>query len=519
MKSNEGGEKGRSFLVYDRRTFLKGLGALGAAGVGTALLPGGLRAEGDSDDKTKFLIVLSAAGGASIIDGPMAIMASESANAATLNTFPDELVERFGDGGLRAVDLDRGSLGQIPSPFVSRQKYFIGKHQDDMMVTTWQRTSVNHAIGQRRSVTGNEAWRGRTLQEIVANAHGEGFAIPNAHLSAGTGYVERGTDGSLPNRVFGEPITDPALWPLALDGGRGLRRPIKRSLIERARKMRDERLDATSNFMKVFGEAPRIQHWRHIRGTPQESIEASDLISKLMLFPNSSQFPLSERGLESSPAAAAALEKFPNYASDPLEAQAALAFLLLRYRVSVTVTLGPSFDVVIDEDGRDAGYEQGGRLGRDRLLNPPIAFDFSHQGHRSVQGLMWDRMYRVADNLIDLLKGEEYANGESMWDRSMIYMATDFGRTKSRPANSNEFATGHNLNNGVVVLSPLVNGGRVLGGVDPDTALTYGFDPTTGAPDPGRQMTEPEVFAGLLHALDVDTTGSGLPDMRAMRKA
>lgn len=516
MSSNHS-NKNKKFLVYDRRTFIKGLGALAAAGAGTALLPGGVKAEGDSDDDTRFLIVLSAGGGASIIDGPMAIMSSESANADTLNTFPDQLVQKFDGSPIRAVDLNRPELGQIPASFQSRQSYFVNKHKQDMMVSTWQRTSVNHAIGQRRSITGNEAWRGRTMQELVALQHGEGFALPNVHLASGTGFVEKGTDGSLPTRCFGEPITDPALWPLALDGARGLRRPIKRSLLERARRLRNNRLDATSNFVKVFGEAPRLQHWRHIRGTPQESIEANDLISKLMLFPNSAQFPLSENGLASSPAAQKALEQFPNYDGDPLEAQAALAFLLLRYRVSVTVTLGPSFDVVIDGD--PDGYTHGGRLGGDRLLNPPIAFDFSHQGHRSVQALMWDRMYRVADGLIELLKSEEYANGESLWDRTMIYIATDFGRTKSRPQNASEFATGHDLNNGVLTISPLVNGNKILGGVDPDTGLTYGFDPNTGEADPGRRMQEAEIFAGLLHALGVDTEGSGLPDMAAMRKA
>ena len=510
-------KQGKNFLCYDRRSFIKGLGALAAAGAGTSLLPGGVRAEGDGEDNTRFLIVITAGGGASIIDGPMAIRASESANAGTINCFADQLVKSRDGSPFRWVDMNRSELGQIPASFQSNQGYFIEKHHDDMMVSTWQRTSVNHAIGQRRSVTGNEAWRGRTMQEIVALQHGEGFALPNVHLTSGTGYVERGTDGSLPSRVFGEPITDPALWPLALDGSRGLRRPIKKSLLDRARRLRNDKLDATSNFVKVFGDAPKLQHWRHIRGTPQESIEANDLISKLMLFPDSAKFPLAQRGLESSAAAQKAREVFTNYDSDPLEAQAALAFLLLKYRVSVSVTLGPSFDVVIDGD--PDGYTHGGRLGRDRLLNPPIAFDFSHQGHRSVQALMWDRMYRTIDGLIALLKSEEYANGESLWDRTMIYMATDFGRTKSRPNNANEFATGHDLNNGILTVSPLVRGNSVLGGVDPDTAMTYGFDPLTGAPDPGRRMQESEIFAGLLQALEIDTSGSGLPDVPAMRKA
>jgi hypothetical protein len=227
-----------------------------------------------------------------------------------------------------------------------------------------------------------------------------------------------------------------------------------------------------------------------------------------MLFSEGPGLPLAQYGLASSPDADAVRARFANLATDPFEAQAALAFLLLKYRVSVTVTLGPGGQFVYDEAGGPRGA----------VYNPPIAFDFSHQGHRATQGFMWDRIYRVADGLIDLLKAEEFEHGESLWDRTVIYVATDFGRTKARPANAPEFGTGHDLNNGVVLLSPLVNGNKLLGGVDPATALTYGFDPESGAPDTNRQTSEREVYAGILHALGVDTGGSGLPDMRAMRK-
>ena len=36
--------------------------------------------------------------------------------------------------------------------------------------------------------------------------------------------------------------------------------------------------------------------------------------------------------------------------------------------------------------------------------------------------------------------------------------------------------------------TPLLTGGRVYGGMDPDTLLTYGFDRTTGAAAPGTLM-------------------------------
>ena len=198
--------------------------------------------------------------------------------------------------------------------------------------------------------------------------------------------------------------------------------------------------------------------------------------------------------------------------------------LLIKNRVSVTVTLGPSFDVAL-RDGAELDIGQlisggGGEIIEpDSMLNTPIAFDFSHQAHRATQALMWNRIFRVAGGLIDLLKGEEYANGESLWDRSMIYIASDFGREKRKPAGAEEWGTSHDLNNGVITLSPMVNGNTILGGVDPNTGLTYGFDPLTGAPDPGRNMDEPQIFAGLLQALGIDTSEPGLPIMPAMSRS
>lgn len=501
--------------TWNRRDILKGISLLGAGMVGSALARPHRRvhaATAASASDPRFLIVLCASGGASIIDSVMAIRESESANAATINCFPDALVQNIDNSPFRAVDLSASALGPINVPFTANQSAFVRKHQADMMVATWTRTSVNHGVGQRRAVTGNEAWRGRTLQEVAALAHGADAALPNVHLLTGTGYTERGGDSDLPAYCYGEPVPNPVLWPLALDGMRGTAHPVDRDLLARARALRDGTLDPLSRFNRAFGSSPRIQQWQALRGDRQAALEAADLITKLMIVPDSAQAPLGAHGLESSPAGQLVRERLPNYAKDPLEAQAALAFLLLKYRVSVSVTLGPSFDAVI------ADGASGGSLPEGAITNPPIAFDFSHQGHRSTQAFMWDRILRVADALIDLLKSEELGDGVSMWDRTLLYVAPDFGRGKTRPAGAEEFGSAHDLNNGVMLLSPLVRGNTLLGGVDANTGLTYGFDPATGAPDPGRTMTEAEIYAGIVQALGVDTSGSGLPDMPAMRR-
>ena len=190
---------------------------------------------------------------------------------------------------------------------------------------------------------------------------------------------------------------------------------------------------------------------------------------------------------------------------DPLERQAALAYLLIKNHASVAVTLSPTFTTVT-----------GGPFA---LKTVPLAFDGSHQDHRAAQAIMWFRVLSIADRLIDLLADTVFDEdtGETFWDRTMIHFATDFGRDKRRPGGSDIWGTSHHLNNGHLTISPLVNGSSVLGGVDPSTGLTYGFDLQDGTPDPSRETTEAESFAGLLQAMGVDTSEAGLPDVPVMR--
>ena len=164
--------------MTSRRDFLKGLAALTGASAGsTSLLEPSALAQSAEDPR--FLIVLCAGGGGSIVDGPLAIRASECATPDVINTFPDQLVTGWDGSPFRAVDLEGDDIGPIPAKFKVTPSEFFARRRQEMMVSTWTRTSVNHHIGQRRSVTGNEAWRGRTMQEIVAWQYGLNAPIPN----------------------------------------------------------------------------------------------------------------------------------------------------------------------------------------------------------------------------------------------------------------------------------------------------------------------------------------------------
>lgn len=55
------------------------------------------------------------------------------------------------------------------------------------------------------------------------------------------------------------------------------------------------------------------------------------------------------------------------------------------------------------------------------------------------------------------------------------------------------YCSDHHFNNGSVLLSPLLRGNRVFGGVVPATLLTYGFDGRTGEARRGVQHASGEV--------------------------
>lgn len=489
-----------------RRGLLKALAAVGAGtAVGAPLLLRSRTARSDGGKPPKFLFVMAGFGGASIIDAALAIRESESASASTINAFPDAEVVDIAGSPLRAVDLSRDSIGAIPQAVATRQSDFFTKHRDDIMVATYSGTSVNHTIAQHRSITGNGAFRGRTLQEMVALEYGADCPLPNVNMGQ-LGFLENGTDRSLPGFAYAEPVAQPFLWPLSLDGSRGIQDAPDRELVEAARQVRNQQLDPNTGFYKTFRASEKLQKWQQQRGVTQPGVEIQDLITKLNFIAERPGIPWSQYGLSESPDSELLGQIFPSAFTDPLEAQAALAFLLVKHRVSVSVTMSATFNLVVTGEG---------------IVNPPLAFDVSHNAHRAGQAQMWKRMMGMADRLIDLLKTEEYEpnSGESLWDHSMIYFATDFGRSKTRQQDAPEFGTAHHLNNGCMIMSPRANGNTVLGGVDPDTALTYGFDPQTGAPDLGREMNEGEIYGGILQALDVDLSGSGLTDMKAMRKA
>jgi hypothetical protein len=487
-----------------------GAGALGAASV---LGPGFLRrgsgvAHAASPEERRFLITIGATGGASIIDSFLAVRESEVTAAGgdpnVVNAFPDNQVVDVGP--FRAVTMAGSGQGLLGTPLDAiDHSTFATKHQDDMMVVTLQNTSVNHVLAQKRSINGNAALGGRTLQEMVALTYGADCPVPNANMAA-FGFVEPGADTTLPAYAYPEPIANPRFWSLGLDSLKGLKKAPERDIIELATRVRDESLDPESAFYKTFRKSKKIQKWMAQRGATKDQIQTLDLITKLTIIPDRPpEFPLAEYGLAQTPDGQRILDAFPGVEIDPLHAQAALGYLLIKYGVSTSVTLSPSFNPVIID------LPQGGIL----LLLPPLAYDNSHSAHRQTQAFMWFRVLDLIDKMSDLLKEDQFLDtGESLYDRSLFYVATDFGRTKGRQNGSANFGSGHDLNNGALIVCPKAKSG-VFGGVDKATCTTHGFNLTNGTVDEGRTTFEHELYAGILQLLGVETPG--LPDVKALR--
>jgi len=105
-----------------------------------------------------------------------------------------------------------------------------------------------------------------------------------------------------------------------------------------------------------------------------------------------------------------------------------------------------------------------------------------------------------------------------MWDRTTILITTEFGRERTRPVGSTSFGSSHDFETAAVVVSPKMNGNRVLGGVDPATGKLYGFDPLTGLAEKGRKASPENLFAGPVQALGADAPGSGLPTVKGFTR-
>jgi hypothetical protein len=482
-----------------RRSLLKG-GAAGAAGLLLGSQLSGRAAGQGAEMQTvaakdrKLLFIFCAHGGAGIIDSFLPVLESEvgdKAIADTLDVYPESLVGSVPNSPFRYTKnlADGDYVFMKPPPGMSD---FLQHHGNDMAIFCHGVSSVNHNVAKARSLNGAGCNKGRTLMEAMAARYGGGLPLPNCNMAM-DGFIEHGADVSVPQRARHEVVTAPLYFATGTHGYKGLPGLPRVGSIQRARMVR-EQLDRETVFGKTFGRSPAIMRYLEQRRFGVDELEKADLIEKLLLMDPASVKP----GVGLTPGAIAAelFKRFPGTAQHDVQAQLGLGFLLAYHGVSASVTFGFRSDPVITKE--------------DGVMTAPIAFDYSHSGHRIAQSVMWGNLASLLDGFVSLLKQYDYMGDPSlgkMWDRSLIYVATDFGRTKTRPSGAGGWGSGHDLNNGSILLSPMIKGNRVYGGVDPKTCLTYGFNRTTGEPDRGVEYEEAALYGAIAHVLDIQFPG------------
>jgi len=452
-------------MALSRRSMLLRM-AFGTAGLGLA--PWLLRGARAETDGPRYLVIMGCFGGASMIDALMPIDPGEALTLSDRGTVIGH--DRFRPDGSDIWTVDR----ETPAEFVER-------FAAQSVVMGTQSSSVNHFTAQSRWMTGRDTHFGRTMAEIMALAYGTDQPLPNVNMGRG-GYSIGGQDPGIDPRALAEVVVNPVTFPLSTHGHLGITEigddplsdPAVRSLlIEEARAFREQTLETSSPFAQTFAHSRLRKAILQARRASDGQLEAAELINQLLFVPDLGDiFPLDDFGLSPSDEASAILsalpDAFPTSTSgspdDRLQAQAALAYLLIRTNSSSAITL--------TEPGTD-GF---------------LAFDQSHQDHASAQATHWDRVLWVIGQLIGLLSdapyydGEGNADGTTLWDRTLIVFNTEFGRDKWDTGSS--FGTGHHLNNGLLAVSPLLRGNQSLGDADPNNGFICGWDPDTGEATP-----------------------------------
>lgn len=461
-------------ITMNRRDLLK----MGSAGLALSSLGAYSLGQAQEGADKKFIFVIAASGGASVLDSFLPQTAGPAAFDAA------NLAQPNGSSFTCVTPLENSIQGAIPLGNGYSQATFLTKHTQDVVVMTSEVSSVNHIIAAKRAMTGDNINGGRTITEAAAMAFGQTCTLPNLNLSGG-GYGLHGDDDTVPASARGEPITDPLMFAFATHGFKGIETSLAADDIKAARALRLQ-LEAASRFQKQFAGTPLLDVYRRNRDEVLLNLEKGQTINKLMLLDPASN-NLAQFGFEVSSDMAGIMQKFPNLATDPFEAKVALAFLAAKNGMSNAFTISPSQSPLVDANGTP---------------NSPIAFDWSHVDHRGAQNAMWSYILNSTDALIELLKATD-VDGDpekgKMWDRSMIYIATEFGRDKVATGGS-----GHHLNNGNVFISPMLQGNNVFGGVDPNTGLTFGFDANSGEPNPNAKMNEKDVYSAVAHGLGIE---------------
>lgn len=459
----------------DRRSFIKG--SLGAVAACSSLTTGDwLRAEAIP---TRYLFIVAAPGGANMTD---CFLASDKGPSA----YGTDLLVKPSFTPFRAVIPRYNTVGwSLPIGNGYSQLNFLQQHHKDMAVIAHDAITLDRDLAARQAMTGNSINRGRTLAEHVASAFRGRFTMPNICMAKG-GFAAPGSDLRLSGSARAELISDPLMFAFATHGFAGLSHQPSSAKVQLERQLRLS-LEKNSAFYQANQNHPTIKSFQYNRDVIMTSLEKNQLMMNLLI-DGTAKERYGRRGLRMSQEMESLNRHFGQLGSDPFEAQMALAFLLSKRGLTNVCTMSPGADLVLSPDRKKAN-------------TAPMGFNWSHTDHRGAQNAMWSYMLKNIDSLIQLLKATD-VNGDpaqgKMWERSVIYVASDFGRERVQRGGS-----GLHANNANLLISPLVKGNRIYGAYDERRGTIGGFHPITGAPEPRRSITSADhysIVAGLMGA-------------------
>jgi hypothetical protein len=334
---------------------------------------------------------MTCTGGASIIDSMLAVRESECDTPDVLNVYPDAMVQTVEGSPFRVIDQQLEDIGPLPYSGPANQSSFVRRRADQMCVITYTGTSVNHLVAEKRTLTGNDAWAGRTHPGDLCRGLWRGPGAAQCEHGRRRLHRARHRSGAArlgPRRARHERARR---GPSACTASRDMRDAPSADAHGARRGQARERLEhavALRPHLHSLGAArrvevsPRRREPRRVAG-PHHAAQLACAIRR--------STPCPSFGLTSSSETPTLLQRvFPLMATDPMEAQAALAYLLIANGISVTVTIGPSLSPNVG--------------GQQIVDSPPLAFDFSHTLHRGAQAIMWHRMLSVADRLIESVR-------------------------------------------------------------------------------------------------------------------
>lgn len=454
-------------FATDRRGFIKGgLSAIaGCTSLGAASWLGAKSLD------TRYLFIVAAPGGANMTDCFLAHNKGPGAYSYDLLLEPQFtpfncVIPRYNTVGW-----------SLPIGNGYSQMSFLESHHQNMAVIAHEAKTLDRGAAARQVMTGNGVNNGRTLAEHIAAAYRGRYTLPNVSMAT-TDFAAPGTDPYLNDSARAELIADPLMFAFATHGFAGLSHQPSAAKVQLERQLRLS-LEKNSKFYQENSSHPTVTRYLYNREVIMTSLEKNRLMMNLLI-DGSADERYRRHGLKMSAEMATLRRQFSQLGSDPFEAQMALAFLLAKRGLTNVVTVAPGTNVVLSADGKSAN-------------TAPMGFNWSHTDHRGGQNSMWSYVLKNVDGLIQLLKGTDVdgdpANGK-MWDKSVIYITSDFGRDRVSQGGSER-----HTNNAHLIVSPLVNGNRVYGSFDENTGLIGGFNPSTGEPESWRKITAADHYS------------------------